>query len=156
MDRDTAARIADLAETLTRPRFHTHCGETHAPGPCGDGVTRPVPYDRAVLEAILTYHWRHDIKGCGCGWSVLGASYPEHVAAVYEEAVTSKTVNRWGEPAGPDVPERGDHVQVRGGTTTGTVIAVERDEVWIVMDQPPGFLQSWRAGQLEVTRKLIP
>lgn len=34
-------RIAELTESLTRQRFHVHCGETHVPGPCRDGVTRP-------------------------------------------------------------------------------------------------------------------
>lgn len=47
-------------------------------------------YDRDLLVAVLVYHQRKDIKGCGCGWSVLGASYAEHVATVYEGAVAAE------------------------------------------------------------------
>lgn len=43
-----------------------------------------VCYDRAALVAVLVYHWRTETSGCGCGWAVLGASHPEHVADVYE------------------------------------------------------------------------
>lgn len=46
-------------------------------------------YDRAVLMDVLVYHYRDDIKGCGCGWAELGKSWPEHVATVYEESVTA-------------------------------------------------------------------
>jgi hypothetical protein len=49
-----------------------------------------VPYDRDVLVSVLVYHYRHDIKGCGCGWSELGRSHPEHVATVYEESVRAR------------------------------------------------------------------
>lgn len=45
------------------------------------------PYDREVLVEVLVYHYRDGIRGCGCGWSKLGASWPEHVADVYEESV---------------------------------------------------------------------
>jgi 16S rRNA G1207 methylase RsmC len=44
-------------------------------------------YDRAVLVDVIVYHWRTNSSGCGCGWGVLGASYAEHVADVYEESV---------------------------------------------------------------------
>lgn len=47
-------------------------------------------YDRKVLVDVLVYHWRTKTSGCGCGWEVLGASHPEHVADVYEESVRSK------------------------------------------------------------------
>lgn len=50
-------------------------------------ATQSVPYDRAMLVHILVYHYRDSIKGCGCGWSELGRSWPEHVATVYEESV---------------------------------------------------------------------
>lgn len=50
---------------------------------------RVVTYDRAVLVDVLVYHYRDDIKGCGCGWSQLGASWPEHVADVYEQSVAA-------------------------------------------------------------------
>lgn len=43
-------RIAELTENLTRPRFHVHCGETHVPGPCRDGVTR------TAMPRIRAYH----------------------------------------------------------------------------------------------------
>ena len=42
-------------------------------------------YDHDLLVMILVFHYRRDISGCGCGWSELGASWPEHVADVYEE-----------------------------------------------------------------------
>lgn len=34
------AELTALTESLTRPRFHIYCRETHLPGPCNDGVTR--------------------------------------------------------------------------------------------------------------------
>lgn len=43
-------------------------------------------YDRKALVAALIYHWRTSTSGCGCGWSVLGASHAEHVADVYEQS----------------------------------------------------------------------
>jgi hypothetical protein len=48
------------------------------------------PYDRDVLVEVLVYHYRADIKGCGCGWAELGRSWPEHVATVYEESVRAR------------------------------------------------------------------
>lgn len=47
-------------------------------------------YDREVLTAVLVYHWPTASSGCHCGWSVLGASFPEHVADVYEESVAAR------------------------------------------------------------------
>jgi hypothetical protein len=44
-------------------------------------------YDREVLVNVFVYHWPTNTSGCWCGWSVLGASFPEHVADVYEESV---------------------------------------------------------------------
>lgn len=46
-----------------------------------------VTYDRDVLTTVLVYHYRAGIKGCGCGWSELGCSWPAHVADVYEQSV---------------------------------------------------------------------
>lgn len=46
-------------------------------------------YQRDVLIAVLVQHQRKDISGCWCGWSQLGASHPEHVADVYEQAVNA-------------------------------------------------------------------
>ena len=45
-----------------------------------------VTYNRDLLNAVLIYHQRTSIKGCGCGWSRPGASYTEHVVDAYEEA----------------------------------------------------------------------
>lgn len=53
-------------------------------------MTRDLPYDRDVLVNVLIYHYRNGIEGCGCGWAVLGASWPEHVATVYEESVAAR------------------------------------------------------------------
>lgn len=47
-------------------------------------------YSRAVFVDVLVYHWCTNTSGCGCGWNVLGASYPEHVADVYEESVRAR------------------------------------------------------------------
>jgi hypothetical protein len=44
-------------------------------------------YDRAALVAVLVHHWPTATSGCGCGWNVLGASHPEHVADAYERSV---------------------------------------------------------------------
>lgn len=46
-------------------------------------------YDRACLLATLIEHQRTDgpppfVGGCSCGWHVLGASWAEHVADLYE------------------------------------------------------------------------
>lgn len=41
-------------------------------------------YDRQVLVDVLIYHQPTSVSGCICGWAVLGASHPEHVADVYE------------------------------------------------------------------------
>jgi hypothetical protein len=40
--------------------------------------------------AMLVDYGR-DVMGCHCGWSVLGASHPEHVATMYEAAVAAAT-----------------------------------------------------------------
>lgn len=60
-------------------------------------MTTPTPavvtYDREVLVNVLVYHWRSDIKGCGCGWAELGRSWPEHVATVYEASVAGTVPN---------------------------------------------------------------
>lgn len=49
-----------------------------------------VAYDRARLVDVLVHHWPTRTNGCECGWAVLGASYPEHVADVYELAAKEK------------------------------------------------------------------
>lgn len=41
---------------------------------------------RACLVDVLIYHWCTGTSGCGCGWAVLGASWPEHVADVFQES----------------------------------------------------------------------
>ena len=46
-----------------------------------------VPYDRDALIAVLVHHWPTKTAGCVCGWGVLGASFPEHVADVYEQTI---------------------------------------------------------------------
>jgi hypothetical protein len=45
------------------------------------------PAERELLVAILVAHQRRDISGCICGWSVLGASHPEHIADMFEAAL---------------------------------------------------------------------
>ncbi len=57
--------------------------------------TPEVRYDRAVLVDVLVYHWRRDIRGCGCGWSESGRRWSEHVATVYEESVTARGAETW-------------------------------------------------------------
>lgn len=52
-----------------------------------DTTSAATVYDRDLLVAVLVYHQRQSIKGCACGWSVLGASHADHVASVYEGAV---------------------------------------------------------------------
>lgn len=53
-------------------------------------VTERRPYDRRVLVDVLVYHWPTNTSGCSCGWAVLGASFPEHVADVYEQSVAAR------------------------------------------------------------------
>jgi hypothetical protein len=45
------------------------------------------PAERATLIAVLVHHWPTRTSGCGCGWTQLGASHPEHVADAYEQAL---------------------------------------------------------------------
>jgi hypothetical protein len=47
-------------------------------------------YDRGELMTTLVYHQRRNIAGCICGWSVLGASHPVHVADMYEAAMKER------------------------------------------------------------------
>lgn len=49
-----------------------------------------LPYHRELLVAVLVYHQRTDTSGCHCGWALLGASHPEHVADVYEQALNER------------------------------------------------------------------
>lgn len=50
---------------------------------------RPVlVHDHDVLVETLVYHQRKDDQYCLCGWGELGRSHAEHVAAVYEQALT--------------------------------------------------------------------
>lgn len=44
-------------------------------------------YDRKILVHVLVYHRPNDDSSCLCGWAVLGASHPEHVADVYEKTM---------------------------------------------------------------------
>lgn len=55
-----------------------------------DPAAAPVRYDREVLTNVLIYHARTDTSGCHCGWAVLGASYADHVADVYEQSVAAR------------------------------------------------------------------
>ena len=41
---------------------------------------------RRCLVEVLVYHWATSTSGCGCGWAILGASWPEHVADVFQES----------------------------------------------------------------------
>lgn len=60
-----------------------------------DGLPEPdeivgddaIAYERATLVDVLVYHYRKDASSCGCWWSELGRSHPEHVASVYEARV---------------------------------------------------------------------
>ncbi len=50
-----------------------------------DGRAVPLaaqPITRQRLVAVLVAHQRQTSAACLCGWSVLGASHPEHVADV--------------------------------------------------------------------------
>lgn len=49
-----------------------------------------VGYDRQVMVDVLVYHYRRDGASCGCGWSELGRSHPEHVADVYEQSMAAR------------------------------------------------------------------
>lgn len=53
-------------------------------------MAEDINYDREVLVNVLIYHTRNGIRGCRCGWAVPGASFPEHVANVYEEHILAK------------------------------------------------------------------
>lgn len=50
-----------------------------------------LPYKREILVDVLVYHYRDDIRGCGCGWAELGASHPEHVADMYEQSLRTRS-----------------------------------------------------------------
>jgi hypothetical protein len=54
-------------------------------------------YSRVTLVDVLIYHQRHDIGGCACGWSVLGASHAEHVADIYEMVMSLDEVSNGSE-----------------------------------------------------------
>lgn len=59
--------------------------------PCNcDPTTTDAPYDREVLVNVLVYHGSTGPARCWCGWAMLGASLPEHIADVYEAAVTRR------------------------------------------------------------------
>ena len=44
----------------------------------------------AVLVDVLVYHYRKNSSDCGCGWAVLGASHPAHVAEVFRDSLTAR------------------------------------------------------------------
>ncbi len=46
---------------------------------------------RQLAAAVLVAHQRRDIGSCLCGWSELGKSHAEHVAAVLEAAGALRT-----------------------------------------------------------------
>ncbi len=50
-------------------------------------TTGDLEYDRKALVNVLVYHQPTNTSGCICGWSVLGASHPEHIADTYENAM---------------------------------------------------------------------
>jgi hypothetical protein len=50
-------------------------------------------YDRELLTTVLVHHWQTRMSGCGCGWGRLGASWPEHVADVYEQSIRARAVD---------------------------------------------------------------
>lgn len=58
-------------------------------------------YRRDVLVDVLVHHWPTRTNGCECGWAVLGASFPEHVADVYEDAQRGHPIGRHGGPSFP-------------------------------------------------------
>lgn len=51
-------------------------------------MSEPVPYDRELLELVVTYHPQLQDSRCRCGWGRwpvhLGRSHAVHVADVYE------------------------------------------------------------------------
>lgn len=82
-----SAGIGASGQRCSRTEPHdAHYADPRCPGLPDPGVT----YDRGVLVDVVIYHYRDNIKGCGCGWSVLGASWAEHIAQVYEESVLAK------------------------------------------------------------------
>lgn len=50
-----------------------------------DGTSAFTAEARAALVQVLIDHWPTPTSGCTCGWGILGASFPEHVADVYEQ-----------------------------------------------------------------------
>lgn len=60
-------------------------------------------HDREVLVEVLVYHQRTNTSGCHCGWAVLGHSYAEHVASVYEDSL------RVRQDPSPAAPHPQDH-----------------------------------------------
>jgi hypothetical protein len=46
------------------------------------------PAMRRCLVTVLVYHQQTETSGCHCGWAKLGASWAEHVADVYDTALT--------------------------------------------------------------------
>lgn len=49
-----------------------------------------VRYERDVLVNVLIYHQRSSLRSCRCGWNILGASHPEHIADEYERAIARR------------------------------------------------------------------
>lgn len=61
--------------------------------PAGTGrvaVLPAVTYDREALVDVLVHHMPTATAGCHCGWGLLGASFPGHVADVYEATVAAR------------------------------------------------------------------
>ena len=52
-------------------------------------------YDRDVLVTTLIYHWRTTANRCECGWGRVGASFPEHIADAYEQALQLGLRHDW-------------------------------------------------------------
>lgn len=71
-------------------------------------------YDRKVLVDVLVHHWPTNSSGCFCGAVVLGASFPEHVADVYERAVQAAQLIR-------------EHEAEHGEITATEMAAIDED-----------------------------
>lgn len=58
---------------------------------------------RRLAAAVLVAHQRDGAGGCLCGWSVLGASWADHVAQVLDAAGALRSqVGRIGQQGGCD------------------------------------------------------
>lgn len=105
-----------------------------------------LPYDRAVLVHTLVYHYRTPSAGCGCGWHVLGASHPDHVADVYEQRTPAprSRYRQFTPPPCPTCgaqegrscvkPRTGDQIQHPHPARAGALISALYGEVVYLQD----------------------